>query len=71
MRIPKITDVNNTIEVMRKAYNFNDDETIINLSEDLCNHNSIIKLTTTDKATNTSVTLTRQVIIEERGKECY
>lgn len=72
MRIPKITEVNNTIEIMRKAYNFYDDETIIELTKDMCNHNSVIELRTTDKATDTVVTLTRRVVYDklvERGSE--
>lgn len=68
MRKPTITELNNTIEVMRKAYPFKDDKTQITLERDMrslvCNK---VTLYTVDEETNTGVTLERD--LEESLKQ--
>ena len=65
MRKPTITELNNTIEVMRKAYNFNDDETKISQDNNLKKYACTIELITTDKATDTVACLSKDVIYSE------
>lgn len=57
-----ISDLNKTIEIMRKAYPFKDDKTQITLERDM---RSMIRdkvtLYTVDEETNTGVTLERNL----------
>lgn len=66
-----ITELNNTIEIMRKAYNFKNDETHIVLGNNLCNRLTTVKLTTIDKATGTEVVLSRDIEKMENKNETH
>lgn len=66
-----ISELNNTIEIMRKAYNFKDDETYIFLSSDRCSRLAQVELTTKDKATGTKVVLSRDIEKMENKNETH
>lgn len=62
MRNPTITELNNTIEIMRKAYSFKDDEAYISLETNPCNHRcEVVNISTIDNATGTEVTLEKEI----------
>ena len=60
-----ISDLNKTIEIMRKIYPFKDEDTQIWIVRDPWCNNDKLNLLTTDKDTDTEVLLTR--IIETEG----
>ena len=66
-----ITELNNTIEIMRKAYNFKDDETYIFFPSDLPSRLVQVELTTIDKATGTKVVLSRNIEKMENKNETH
>lgn len=66
-----ISELNNTIEIMRKAYNFKNDETHIVLGNNLCNRLTTVELTTIDKATGTEVMLRRDIEKMENKNETH
>ena len=66
-----ISELNNTIEIMRKAYNFKDDETHIVLGNNLCNRLTTVELATMDKATGTEVMLRRDMEKMENKNETH
>lgn len=52
MRNSTITELNNTIEIMRKAYSFKDDEAYISLETNPYNHRcEVVNISTIDNAT--------------------
>ena len=56
----RISELKATIEIMRGAYPFKDEETAIVVDNDLRSRSFlVVTLQTTDKATNTTVTLER------------
>lgn len=67
-----ISELNNTIEIMRKAYNFKDDEAYISLETNPLNHRcEVINISTIDKATETEVVLSRNIEKTEKKNETY
>lgn len=67
-----ISELNNTIEIMRKAYSFKDDETHIALGENPYNHRlNTVELATMDKATGTEVVLRRDIEKMENKNETH
>lgn len=66
-----ITELNNTIEIMRKVYNFKDDETYIFLPSDPRSRQVQVELTTIDKATGTEVALSRDIEKMENKNETH
>lgn len=57
-----ITELNETIEIMRRVYPFNDDKTDVSLCPDMRSMTfSRIQLDTFDEETNTDVHLERKV----------
>lgn len=66
-----ISELNSTIEIMRKAYNFKDDETRIVLGENPYNRLNTVELVTKDKATGTEVALSRDIEKMENKNETH
>lgn len=67
-----ISELNNTIEIMRKAYNFKDDESYISLETNLLNHRyEVVNISTIDKATGTEVMLRRDIEKMENKNETH
>ena len=67
-----ITELNNTIEIMRKAYNFKDDEAYISLETNLLNYRcEVVNISTIDKATETEVILNRDIEKMENKNETH
>lgn len=67
-----ISELNNTIEIMRKAYNFKDDEAYISLETNPLNHRcEVVNISTIDKATETEVVLSRNIEKTEKKNETY
>jgi hypothetical protein len=67
-----ISELNNTIEIMRKAYSFKDDESYISLETNLLNHRyEVVNISTIDKATGTEVMLRRDIEKMENKNETH
>ena len=66
-----ISELNNTIEIMRKAYNFKNDETHMVLGNTPCNRLTTVELATMDKATGTEVMLRRDIEKMENKNETH
>lgn len=67
-----ISELNNTIEIMRKAYNFKDDESYISMETNLYNHRcEVVNISTIDKATGTEVVLRRDIEKTENKNETH
>jgi hypothetical protein len=67
-----ISELNNTIEIMRKAYSFKDDESYISLETNLCNHRcEVVNISTIDKTTETEVMLRRDIEKMENKNETH
>ena len=67
-----ISELNNTIEIMRKAYNFKDDEAYISLETNLLNHRcEVVNISTIDKTTETKVVLSRNIEKMENKNETH
>ena len=66
-----ITELNKTIEIMRKAYPFKDEDTQIGIESDLCSHVEKLSLLTIDKDTNTEVSLQRTIETEGDKEKWY
>lgn len=66
-----ISELNNTVEIMRKAYSFKDNETQIAIDENPYNRLKSVVLTTIDKATGTEVVLSRDIEKMENKNETH
>lgn len=66
-----ITELNKTIEIMRKAYPFKDEDTQIDIERDRCSHVEKLSLLTIDKDTDTEVSLQRTIETEGDKEKWY
>ena len=67
-----ISELHNTIEIMRKAYKFKDDEACISLETNPFNHRcEVVNISTIDKATETEEVLSRNIEKMENKNETH
>lgn len=68
MMHPTITEFNKTLEIMRKAYPFEDNDTrIVNTTDHYTASNTLIELATIDKSTGVEVHLSKRIEVEHEN----
>lgn len=67
-----VTDFKNTLEIMRKCYDFDDDNTFISTERDIMTNTfQRVVVNTVDKETGTEITLARTAERTMRNDDIY